>query len=715
MNFLQPLFLAGILAAALPLIIHLINRRKAVRRSFPALKLLRESNERIARSVKVRQWLLLAMRALAIAFLAIALAKPYLLSTRGITAEERLPTAVVFVVENGFAMANGDWWDQSRSETRRRLSALRPWDEAAVVTTASEKAPLSRLTADHGEVRRALDSIERSFSAGDLPGALITASDILAGSELPNRRIVVLGSGTLSPIADTSRELHIAHPIEYIDLRRQKSEEITENLAIIQVDYAQDGPAQQGRWQIEAAVENFGAIDQKNVRIQLRVNDVVVAGGALDIPAGQTSSHVFEYRLEGSDLTPATVELIDADELSVDDSWHFLIRPRQRVRALLVNGAPSSLPYDDELFFMSRAMEVAAAEGGNFTTSLSTVDGLARRELNDFDVVVLANVEQLSQEQARELERFVQGGGGLLIAMGDQVDVHAYNNHLSELLPRPLRGLKLLAERNDPDAPVKITRLGHPQRQHPIFQSFGLPGSGSIQSVGVYSYMLLDPAPSDRESRLLLSYQDNAPALLERQVGQGRVLLFTSTLSRKWTDFPVRAAYLPLINRSLLYLARRATSGTAERHVVGEVVKLETGEYVRERAIIHTPDERRLVFEPLDGEVRFTPEMPGVYRFFADDDGGAGRNAVDSLSFAANLDRRGSKLHPLPPELFESWQSDHEGAQAELRGGHSGERRVNLWSRLLFVVTLALLAETVLGSRRSVLVQTWERLRFWRR
>lgn len=714
MSFLQPLFLAGLLAASLPLIIHLINRRKAVRRPFPALKLLKESNERIARSVKVRQWLLLALRVLAIAVLALALAKPYFLSSQGITAEERMPTAVVFVVENGFAMSHDNWWDLSERETRRQLSNLRPWDEAAVVTTSDTTPPLARLTSDHSEVRRSLSNIQWRYEPGDLADALTSASDILAGSQLPNRRIVVIGSGTDSPTIDRRRELNLSHPVDYVSIRGGDEEAVTDNLAIVAVDYQQDGPARQGQWRVDAVVENLGRTDRSDVRIQLRIDDQVVAGTTIDVPAGQTASHSFLHRLDGSEMVPGLVELVDADELEADNQWHFLIRPRHRIRALLINGSPSTSPHNDELFFLTRALSPDNRDDGNVTTSVTTIEGLNRRELEDFDVVVMANVDRVSTEQASQIHRFVEDGGGLFITMGDQVQPESYNSQLADLLPRPLRGMKQLAERNDPDAPVKITRMGHPQRQHPIFQVFGLPGGSSIQSVQVYSYMLLDPAPSDRESRLILSYQDNAPALLERQVGQGRVLLFTSSIDRDWTNFPMRSAYLPMVNRSLLYLARRATSQADDLHKVGDPVRLDVGDLVRRRAIIHDPDGRRRILEPVDGGVTFTPEQPGVYRFFADEDEGSTARTVDSLTIAANVDRSGSALTAFPHTILDTWQYGEDGEPTVGRGSQD-ERRVNLWSYFLFIVTLALLAETVLGSRRSVLVRTMDQLKFWNR
>ncbi len=709
MSFLQPLFLAGLLAASLPIIIHLINRRKAVRRPFPALRLLRESNERIARSVKVRQWILLALRVLAIALVAFALAKPFVFSSEGVTDAERFPTAVVFVVENGVAMGYDDWWEEAQRVLEDEVDELRTWDEAALLTTADERRVRVGLTSDHRDVKRAMRDVEPSYRTGDVVGALLEADDMAAASELPNRRIVVIGTDTDAAV-ETHREISLASAVEYVSVR--SDDEKAENLAIVDFSYRQTSAAREGQWSFEVVVENFGATDREGVRLELTLGPEVVGVASVDVAAGETVAHNFEYRMESADVVAGVVEIADEQRgLEADGRWYFHLEPRHRVRTLLVNGSPSSVPYDDELFFLTRALAPGAESGVGVIPSETTPEGLRRRNLDDYDAVVLANVGSLSSEQAAEIHRFVERGGGLMFTMGDEVDEDAYNQQFGDLLPRPLRGRKLLAERDDPDAPVKTTRMGHPKRQHPIFRGFDAPGSRALQNVSVYSYMLLDPAPAAQRTETLLTYQNNAPALLERRVGKGRVLLLTTTVDRDWTDLPLRTVYLPLMNRSLLHLARRVSFETADRYVVGDRVRIDVEDIVRERAIIRDEEGRRIVLEPTGGEVIFIPERPGTYYFYADDDGDAGQ-AITSLTISVNIDRSGSALEPFPHAVLAEWEGAYGGG--ELIEGAGDERRINLWSRFLFLVTLVLLAETVLGVRRSVLSETWARIAFWK-
>jgi len=314
---------------------------------------------------------------------------------------------------------------------------------------------------------------------------------------------------------------------------------------------------------------------------------------------------------------------------------------------------------------------------------------------------MLANVSHVSPATARRLETFVDGGGGLLVAMGDQVDVDAYNRHLGELLPKELRGLKQLAERDDADAPLKVTRFGSARRQHPIFRVFNDPGGATLQTATVYSYMLLEPAPPE-QSNTLLSFEDAAPALLERDVGRGRVMLFTTSVDLEWTDLPTRTAYLPLARRMIQYLARRATSEGSVKHSVGEKIELDVASLASDRVIVRGPDELRLVLTPDDGSVVVTPRKAGVYRVWAesDDDDGV---RLSGLDFAVNVDVAESELEQIDEGVLQSWRVNT--SEAAVAVGAGPQKRVNLWPFFLFVVTVFLLVESVLGTRRSVLAR----------
>jgi hypothetical protein len=726
-SFLEPLFLAGLLAAAIPIVVHMINRRKATRQEFPALQLLMESNKKEASSIKLRQWVLLALRVLLVVALALALAKPYFLSDQGVTASERLPTAVVFVVDDSASMQaegtqNQSWWEAASEHFDEQVSELRPWDEATLITTSRTDGPVTRFASGHDKIKDAFSQLAPTDASTDLSEALLAASDLLSSSQLPSKRIVVISDFSRGGFPKSPQiETKIPYDVRQVSAR-EDTENVPNNLALTAVDYEQEHSGKGGVWTISATVKNHGAEDQKGVELGLNIGGDDIAGGLVDVPAGKSATHTFRHRFEGAGVRHAFVELVGEDSLSVDDRFYFVVDLKERIRVLLVNGEPQSVPYNDELYFLVRALNPGGPTESTIIPEMTTTDGLSGRKLDKFDVVLLANVTSVGQANASKLEQFVDGGGGLFLTMGDQIDTAAWNQAMQGLLPRPLRGMKRLAEKDDPDAPVKITRLGSGNRDHPVFRIFDLPGGSSLQSVKVFSYMLLEPSQST-EAREVLAYVDNAPALIERKVGEGRVMMLTTSVDREWTDLPVRTAFLPLVRRSMQYLARRATSAGKERLPVNERVTLDVSGLVDERAIVRGPEDTRLVLEPAEGLVDFVPEHVGFYEVWADSDEGSDedkkpRSRLDALAFAANVDSEESKLDPLGETALDPWLKPapageagegEAGASAELP---TNERRVNVWPPILFAITMMLLLESLLGSRRSVLAKVWRKMTF---
>gem|GEM_PF-287802 len=754
MSFLQPFFLLGLLAIGIPIAIHLINRRKATRQPFPAMRLLMESNQKEAPSIKLRQWLLLALRILVVAALAFALAKPYFLSSKGVTASERLPAAVVLVVDDSASMQYADWWARAEDAFDAQMSELRPWDEVTLIRASSvgrsgSLGPVARFSADHNGVKKAFAELKPTDISTDLSAAALAASDLLAASQLPGKYIVIISDFARGgfPVNPHPESL-IPYEMRQISVRK-KNPSPPENLSVSGVDYEQeygldraqingaDEGAPSGErfahasnadiWKITATVENHSDKDRSDVELRLHIDGEQVAGGLVDVPAKKSATYEFRHRLEGEGVKSASVELVDADDYAPDNRYYFGISLKDRIRVLLVNGEPSGVAYSDETYFLVRALNPGGRSKSSIIPEVTSPSGLAERELAEFDVVVLANVARVAPKSADKLKNFVRDGGGLFLTMGSQVDPTSWNQSMAELLPKPLRGVKQLAEREDPDAPLKITHIGTRLREHPVFRVFDLAGGAALQSTQVYSYMLLEPSLPD-QVRQILAYKDSAPALVERKVGDGRVLLLTTTIDRDWSDLPVRTAYLPLTRRIVQYLARRATSARQDKPVVGKRITLDVSGLVDERAIIHGPEKMRRVMEPVNGEVSFVPEKLGFYEVWADGDGqdeanapeDSAKNRLDALAFAANADPEESQLDALGEDAFNPWT---EPSEAQIAAGKvdkkllndalgEDERRVNIWPPFLFAITIFLLLESLLGTRRGVIARLWRMITF---
>ena len=178
--FLYPLFLFGLAAASLPILIHLLNRRRLKRIKFPAVRFILLSQKRISRSYRLRHWLLLALRTLAVVFLAFLLANPIFQTGAGLFAGGG-PVTLVVLLDNSLSMrwsGDGDGFKQAKEAARLLISALNDGDRAALVPTNITN-DVVRLKSQKDVLLKDLDAIEIADGTANLPSALGKAYELL--------------------------------------------------------------------------------------------------------------------------------------------------------------------------------------------------------------------------------------------------------------------------------------------------------------------------------------------------------------------------------------------------------------------------------------------------------------------------------------------------------------------------------------------------------
>jgi hypothetical protein len=716
MRFLDPLLLAGLALAALPVILHLINRKRAVRRWFPALEFLLRSNKRLARRFKLKQLLLLLLRMLLLVLLPLAMARPYLLSASGATADERLPTALVVVLDDSFSMGYVAGDESSFERARRlvleRVTSLRPWDRVALVLARDPvEAPVDELIEDHGRVRDAVAALEQpSFFPTDVLGALERAAEIHATGELPVRRTLVVTDHTAAGWAARELSPELLAQLGELELVDLVGDRPRSNVALLGARFEPSTTGGEGDWDVTAVLRNFGALPRSDVRVDLRFDGELLGTTLVDLGPDEETGVTFVTELGPGDLHRVELTaVVDGPDVPADNRYFATLHQDRNVNVLLVNGDPRTVRYRDELFYLERALVTGPEDDSGIRLDIVGVDGLTTFE--GYDVVVLANVDGLPRARVGELVQFVRAGGGLWFTVGSRVDPGRYNDVFGELLPKPLRSLRELCDPRDPDANLLATRIARLETAHPVFRVFDLPGGESIASVSVYSYMLLEPSPLGA-AETLMSYGDGGPALVEREVGAGRVALLTTTIDRDWTDLPIRTAFVPLARRLVRHLARR---GAAERElpaIVGQRLVLDVEAMRPDRVTIVDPSGARFALTPEPpepGRVSFVPLLPGHYEVSLDI--GGRTQPFDRLGFAANLNARESDLAPLDPGVTRAYE-EALSADPSVAGAAVDvpERRISLWPPLLFLLLVALYVESGLSARRRFWVRLRERL-----
>jgi hypothetical protein len=368
------------------------------------------------------------------------------------------------------------------------------------------------------------------------------------------------------------------------------------------------------------------------------------------------------------------------------------------MRVLVVNGDPRTARNEDETFFFASALH-NGLPGASVTVKLPddvSPDGLAGNTL-----FALLNLAQPSEKLATALSRSVSAGAGLFIALGDRVDAVAWNQRMGKLLPQPLGLLRTAsalpgqhAGEIVDDRPAE--RLAPIDRSHPLLNHFTERGEGLL-SARFFKYMLLEPVPEDPERSTILHFESGAPALVEKRVGKGRVMLLTTTVDREWTDLPIRPGFLPLVRE----MARRLVGVTGDE----ETASLRAGD---SRPLAFSGYEQRLEVTRPDGSVWVAKRAEaggsslygetdalGTYHVRAVTSDGAVVPRPE-LDFVVNLNTRESD----PSRLAQNQRPDRIAASAP--GGQRPKHRIELWHALAAAMMFLLLGESLLSLRRRV-------------
>jgi hypothetical protein len=287
----------------------------------------------------------------------------------------------------------------------------------------------------------------------------------------------------------------------------------------------------------------------------------------MDLPGPGAARGVLEQVVENQDQYAGAVELAP-DALPIDDTRYFVASRRDRARVLLV-GEGQGRPSD--LFYLQAALQVVGSSVETFSVKPGELAGMA---LDEYDVVVVGQMAEMANAAASALEDFARNGGGILLFPGARAPLTQYGERLGTLLPAPLGDL---VEVSDQDA----RRWAEVDTGHSVFETFAGPLAKDLTFVRTTTYVALkepadrdatsgaDESPSGSAMRVLARYDDGNPAVAEGVCGAGRVLVFTSSCDGQWSNLPLRASFVPILHRSILYLSKQKDGALVE-HLVGQ-------------------------------------------------------------------------------------------------------------------------------------------------
>jgi hypothetical protein len=708
MSFLAPFMLLGLLGAAVPIWIHLRGRRRAPIVRFAAMDFLLGSNKRVARRLRVREIVLLAMRVGACLVFALALAKPLTSCRATGPVVQRGPQAVALVIDDSFTMGYRSGGEtllaRAKERARRTLAQLGPEADVVVLFTSEGSDTPLELSRDHLRLDTMIREARPRSRPGDTTGALRRAWALLRAS--PQQQRVIYLYSALPAASFPAGEPPWpagAGPELYVD--DVSGGATLANVAVTAVR-AEKEPGLGGRGvRVVAELANFGPEPVKELPVTLRIGGRPVARGLVSIGPGEGARKTFSVPLPGdARAADADVE-IEGDALAADDKRFLRVTLRHEVRVLVVDGDPRTVRHDDETYYLETALRPGDRADSALAVATATPDELDTIRIADYDVIFLCNVKALDAQKVAILRAWVERGGGLWVSVGDNVSPEAYAASMLPLLPQPLASAREVAPGGEAGRPSD--RVEHVaaklEGNHPILAPFGAKGLQALRAARFSRYFLLGPQASGDGRRVLMRFESGAPALVEARAGKGRLLLFTSTIDRDWTDLPIHQAYLPLVQQAARYLAREPSHDDVTEVLVGHARDLPVAPEDT-RVEITGPTgggagTRKVVFsgDRLRGRqtVTFTETTePGIYHVAAATGGDALRPRP-AADFVVNLDPRGSDVRRVDPAAMPSGgPTAGAGAPAQ-----APKRRVELWHGLAAALLVLLLAEGALARR----------------
>ncbi len=653
MGFLAPWFLAGMVAAGIPVWLHLLKRYRQTPHPFSSLMFFERRVQSSVKHRRLRYLLLLALRVALLILLAVAFANPFVNRTAAIATRRKL---TIVALDRSFSMQYGDNMARAKAEAHRLIQRLHGPDLAEVLAFDSRVEALTQPETDRSVLHAAVDSVHASDQASSF-GEVARALRVLGqntGMRLDAHLISDLQQTSMPPsFVDLKMGPHTALELHCIG---QKDEP---NWAVESVN-APERVYDPAHTRILATIAGWEtpAISRK---VSLALDGRLLASKDARVPANGRAQVEFvsfdvpygEHRGE--------VRIEPHDELPADDVFPFSIERSDPREILFLYGSGRAR----EPFYYKAAMDSASDTG--LIVHSEPVERASGDDFLKCAFVVLGDVGVLDPTLEEKLGAYVRHGGSLFISVGPNTA------HAGRL---PVTG--------DRVTPTDITQGAGPVNN----QDPALLGVGAIENAHFSNTPQLSATPA---SRVAARFADGSPLVVEENAGEGHVLTFASTVDNAMNNFCLHPSFLPFVVQTGRYLARSEDSPPSV--VTGTPIQLRRTRDQRTAADVIGPDgKHELSLGDAANALTFTLEREGFYQVQRAD----GRRML----VAAHADRRESDLTRVPEETLALWRNTGDTAADAQTGMVERQTRPwGLWRYVIMIVLAIAVIESVFASR----------------
>jgi len=701
MTFLNPAILFGLAAATIPVIIHLLNLRKLKKIDFSTLIFLKELQKNKIRRVKLKQWLLLALRVLIILLIVTAFARPTLegISIGGTTSAAK--TTALFILDDSFSMSvvdqNGSYINQAKQTIKELLNNLEEGDEAGLILVSGDTEGEVPVTTNIISVVEKLKNINVSNASGTINSALIEASNLILESKNFNKEIYLLSDFQKDRIAikqnltDLSQVLNEQVKLYSFNYSGKEVYNIgISNLKVITKIFEINKPIS-----FEATVTNYS--DQKvyNIVVSLFIGGKRSAQKSIDLVLNEAKIVQLEGTTNENGFVDVIVQIED-DEVSVDNKRFSSIFIPEKISVLLL--------YDkfNDIRFVKHALQ-SAADTGNLELYERPLNKLSTIKLNNYDAVIIIGSKVI--DRSDDLRKYLADGGGLIIFPSSKPELIGFREILASLKLPQAKDLIFNSEQINKTVDFEKVDYDHPLLQN-IFRD---EQKKEIESPIIQNYYKFSPMGKGRS---IISLLDGSSFLSEYDFGKGKTFVFNVSPVLEWSDFPIKSIFAPLIYKSVIYLS--AEDRSEAEYIAGEQLNINISRRTLPVIKVVRPDRSEDLINLNGNDSDFLnyskTYISGNYTIYS------GVDILETIS--VNTDQLESNVKYISDDEFEDYLKDinFKGSHIKITKGEDPATLIlqarfgsELWRYFLIAAfMLALIEMTIARSAKKELVDIKE-------
>ncbi len=717
MTFLNVILLAGAAALLIPLILHLLNKRRMKTVQWGAMHLLQEALRQRKRNLKTEQLLLLLTRIALPVILALCLARPALSFLRQLPGANK--TSLLVLLDNSYSMRSpagaSTVRDQARDGLQALLQDLPAGSDVNILLCGEPAQPLFPEPVTLRESITPKLAAESSLAGPLKPNAIFqqaqaelkrmgnTAKEIVLISDFQESDWKAVAEGATLDAWETLKKSEPAPQLTFYRV----GGEVHDNLNLVSVEPSALIVAGGQEVALRARIQNHGAKAYQDIPVHLEADGIRLRSTRVSVAPNAESILTMTHAFDSPGDHAVTLRL-EGDSFPDDNAFTLVLPVRAQVNCLLLTNGETTAPLEGASDFLEIALAPNTAAKATSLRDIIHTEVLDARRVRDksYDgqqVIVMADIQKLDGKGLPMLEEFVRKGGGLIVFMGPNCDEKWYREQFFKdgkgLLPGIPKGFGHVDEGQTP------SRVLSQRHTHPATTYFNSARGLRLQDAGFTHWQKFEKVPED--ARAVLSLDRGDPLAIEKAFGQGRVILFTSTANARWNNLPLQPVYVPLMQRIITYLTMQNTPPPSQ--LCGTVLRVPVSpEQSGASFTLTNPGNQTFPLKPqATGDKSYLisyagTQVPGTYELRND----AEAKTAIPKRYAFNLDPEEANLAVLTGDKVKEMANRAGAAYAESASAYhqldrSRRHGTEVWQPLLMLMLVGLFAEVFLQQRIS--------------